>query len=70
MRGNRKLTWAERASTAAPTIQTICDYLVNNGIVSAINKRREASTVDQVADNPLYYEEIYRKLFGCRPRIK
>lgn len=70
MGGNRKLTWAERASTAAPTIQTICDYLVNNGIVSAINKRREASTVDQVADNPLYYEEIYRKLFGCRPRIK
>ena len=66
----RKLTWSERACTAAPTIQTICDYLVNNGIVSAINKRREAYTIDQIDENPLFYDEIYRKLFGCRPRIK
>lgn len=67
-RQSRKLTWTERAQTAAPTIQTIVDYLTSNGIVSSTYRRREACSVDQDSSNPLCYVGLYQKLFGRRPK--
>ena len=64
----RKMTWSERAQTAAPTIAAITGYLESSGIVSSIHKRRQGLSIAQEPGNALFFDDLYQKLFGRRPK--
>lgn len=63
----RKMTMRERSQTAAPTVASIVGFL-EGGVVLPIHKRRQGLSVTQKPGCNLYYDELYQKLFGKRPK--
>ena len=63
----RKLTFLERSQTAAPTIASIVSYL-SGGILAPIHQRRQGLVIEQRKENALFYDDLYKRLFGRKPK--